>query len=73
MINDRYMQEDKQEFPKHACQYCGHDRKLVDTLVFDIFSWNEEKEEYEPCKYTDDFEHTGDEWCERCKKEWTGL
>jgi hypothetical protein len=66
------MQHITTKFPEHACQHCGSDRKLVETIVYDEFLWNEYKQEYQSNKFTDDFEHTGNEWCVRCEKEWTG-
>jgi hypothetical protein len=71
MIGD--METNVKTFPRHACQYCGHDRKLVDAILSDMFVWNETLGVYEPHMLTNDFEHTGDEWCERCGKEWTGF
>lgn len=60
------------KFPKHACQHCGEERKLVETIIDDEFFWNEDKKIYEPNKFTDNFEHTGREHCAHCGKEWTG-
>lgn len=65
------MQQTK-EFSKHACQYCGAERKLVETLIDDEFFWNGDDKRYEPNKFTDSFEHTGNERCAECKKKWTG-
>lgn len=60
-------------FPQHTCQYCGAERKLVETLIDDEFYWDEQRKEYLPNKFMDNFEHTGAEWCANCKKEWTGV
>jgi hypothetical protein len=61
------------KFPKHSCQYCGSERKLVETLIDDEFMWNDIEQAYEPNKFNDDFEHTGEERCSICEKEWTGV
>lgn len=61
------------KFPKHICQFCGCDRKLVETIIDDEFFWNEEDKMYQPNKFTDSFEHTGNNRCVQCEKEWTGL
>lgn len=57
---------------QHACQLCGYDRKLVETVIDDEFYWNEQAKRYEPNKFTDEFEHTGVERCANCGEEWTG-
>lgn len=67
------MNEETKTFPKHACQFCGCERKLVETLIDDEFIWNEIDQMYQPNKFTDVFEHTGNAWCPECKEEWTGL
>jgi len=59
-------------YPKYACQFCGSTRKLVETLIDDEFTWNDDKNHYEPNKFADEFEHTGGERCANCKREWTG-
>lgn len=64
--------DDTTTYPKYACQFCGSTRKLVETLIDDEFIWNDEEERYEPNKFTDEFEHTGEERCASCWKEWTG-
>lgn len=66
------MQHTTTNFQKHACQFCGAERKLVETLIDDEFFWNENEKRYEPNKFTDSFEHTGNEQCAECQKEWTG-
>lgn len=66
------MEQGTKKFLKHFCQYCGADRKWVETLLDDEFIWNEYTRAYEPNKFMDDFEHTGNEWCGKCEKEWTG-
>ena len=60
-------------FPKHACQFCGSTRKLVETLIDDEFVWCEIEKTYEPNGFTDVFEHTGIERCAECKQDWTGV
>ena len=61
------------KFPKYACQHCGSECKLVETLIDDEFCWNENEQRYEPNKFMDEFEHTGNEQCSQCKRDWTGL
>jgi hypothetical protein len=63
----------KKKFPKHACQLCGCERKLVETIIDDEFIWNEFSKTYEPNKFMDDFDHTGNERCSDCGEDWTGL
>lgn len=72
MINDQGM-SDIITYPKYACQFCGSMRKLVETVIDDEFIWNDEEKRYEPDKFSDNFEHTGEERCECCGKEWTGI
>jgi hypothetical protein len=36
-IKDQRMSEINQIFSKHACQYCGSERKFVETLIDDEF------------------------------------
>jgi hypothetical protein len=60
------------KFPKHACQGCGAERKLVETLIDDEFIWDESCNDYVPNGYTEDFEHTGNMRCGECGKDWTG-
>jgi len=59
-------------FAPHACQLCGAERKLVETLIDDEFFWNEETGRYEPNDFTDCFEHTGNVRCAQCGEAWTG-
>jgi len=66
------MQKTITNFPEHACQLCGSERKLVETLIDDEFFWDEKEKRYQSNKFTDDFEHTGNERCAQCKEEWTG-
>jgi len=66
------MEEIITKFPKHTCQYCGAERKLVETIIDDEFYWDEQSQQYQPNKFTDCFEHTSNERCAVCKKEWTG-
>lgn len=37
------------------------------------FFWNKDTSQYEPNKFTDDFEHTGNDRCSQCKRKWTGF
>ena len=67
------MDEKNIKFPKHACQFCGSDRKLVETLIDDEFFWSEEDQMYQPNKFTDMFEHTGNQRCAQCGEKWSGL
>lgn len=66
------MNTKKKKFPKHACQYCGAEEKLIEVLTFDRFFWNELSRCYEPNKPSNDIENTGKEWCFECEKKWTG-
>lgn len=61
------------KFLRHACQYCGAERKLVETLIDDEFFWDDVCQEYLPNKFMDNFEHTGNQRCAQCKEDWTGL
>ena len=60
------------KYPKFACQFCGSIRKLVETVIDDEFVWNESENRFEPIKFSDEFEHTGEERCAICGKDWTG-
>lgn len=60
------------KYLKHACQHCGAERKLVETLIDDEFIWDEASKEYVPNQFMDEFEHTGNVRCAECKREWTG-
>jgi len=62
----------KTKFPEHACQFCGGERKLVETIIDDEFLWDREEKIYQPNRFTDCFEHTGNDRCAECEKEWTG-
>ncbi len=62
----------KTRHPKHACQYCGSEVKLVETIIDDEFIWDERERKYVPIQYTDQFEHTGLERCAVCDNDWTG-
>jgi DNA-directed RNA polymerase subunit RPC12/RpoP len=59
--------------PEHACQYCGSKTKLVETLIGDEFCWDDISEAYQPNKFTDSVQHSGNNRCAECGKEWTGL
>ena len=61
------------KYPKFACQFCGSTRKLIETVIDDEFVWNERENRFEPNKFSDEFEHTGEERCAECNKNWTGL
>ena len=67
------MQQTTTKFPKHACRYCGSERKYVETLIDDEFFWDEVTQQYIPNKFTDMFEHTGVERCAECRRDWTGV
>jgi len=73
LINDQDMNQKSKKFPKHACQFCGCERKLVETIIDDEFFWDENTKEYQPNKFTDIFEHTGNNRCAKCEREWSGL
>jgi hypothetical protein len=66
------MKKKDKEFPKHACQFCGCEGKLVQTLIDDEFVWNEIEKIYQPNGFTDTFEHTGYAYRPDCKEQWTG-
>ena len=67
------MSEIIKTFPKHACQFCGCERKFVETIIDDEFFWDENDKMYQPNGFTDMFEHTGNNRCAECGKEWTGM
>lgn len=60
-------------FPKHACQFCGSLNKLVETIIDDEFYWDDSSKTYQPNKFSNTFEHTGNQRCSRCNKDWTGF
>lgn len=66
------METKKTSHPKHACQYCGSEVKLVETIIDDEFIWDEHNKMYIPNQLTDQFEHTGTERCAFCENDWTG-
>lgn len=66
------MQNVTQDFQKHSCQYCGAERKLVETIIDDEFVWNENEKRYEPNKFSNSFEYTGNVRCAECEQVWTG-
>ena len=66
------MKNETKTFPRHAYQFCGFERKLVQTLIDDEFIWNEIEKIYQPDGFTDTFEHTGYAYCPECKEQWTG-
>ena len=67
------MNTSEKRYPKHACQFCGSEIKLVETVIDDEFIWDEEQKKYVPNGFSDQFEHTGTEICSSCKREWTGI
>ncbi len=71
-INDQSMKNKIEKFPLYACQICGSTRKLVETIIDDEFFWNENDQIYQPNKFSDIFEHTGNQRCAQCEEEWTG-
>ena len=62
----------KTTFPKHACQHCGSEVKLVETIIDDEFIWDENAKKYIPNQFSDQFEHTGVERCASCNMDWSG-
>jgi hypothetical protein len=66
------MTESTKTFPKHACQFYGCERKLVQTLIDDEFFWDEKDHTYVPNGFTDTFEYTGYVYCPDSKEWWTG-
>lgn len=66
------MYKEVKNFPKHSCQFCGCERKLVETIIDDEFFWSEAEQMYQPNKFTNNFEHTGNNRCAQCEKEWSG-
>jgi hypothetical protein len=68
-----FMNTEIKKIPEHACQHCGAVCKLVETLIDDEFHWSETDKMYQPHKYTDAFEHTGNERCAECGEGWTGF
>lgn len=71
-INDQGMGEIIKKFPEHACQFCGSERKFVETIIDDELFWDEKDKMYQPNGFTDMFEHTGNVRCAECNKDWTG-
>ena len=67
------MKSKTKKFPKHACQFCGCERKFVETIIDDEFIWNKKEQMYQPNGFTDAFEHTGFAYCPECKEQWTGV
>lgn len=61
------------KYPKHVCQFCGSDRKFVETIIDDEFVWSEIENRFEPNKFCNDFEHTGEERCAECNNDWSGF
>lgn len=67
------MKKKTKTFPKHACQFCGCDRKFVETIIDDEFFWDETDQTYVPNGFTDTFDHTGVVSCAECRQSWTGM
>lgn len=67
------MNNQNTKFPKHACKFCGSERKLVETIIDDEFFWDKDDKMYQPNKFTDTFEHTGNQRCAQCEMEWSGI
>jgi hypothetical protein len=67
------MNEKVKYFPKHSCQFCGSECKLVETIIDDEFFWDEDEQAYQANKFTDIFEHTGNQRCAECERDWSGL
>lgn len=63
----------KKQISKHACQLCGCERKLVETIIDDEFYWDEDSQTYQPNGFTEMFEHTGNNRCAECGEDWSGL
>jgi len=72
LINHVLMDANKPIYPSHACQHCGSELKLVETIIDDEFYWDEQTMRYLPNKFTDLFEHTGVERCAICNEDWSG-
>ena len=67
------MKKEVKKYPKHACQFCGCERKYIETIIDDEFIWDEKYQGYVPNGFTDAFEHTGVVSCAECRQPWTGL
>ena len=67
------MKKKVKKFPKHSCQFCGSERKLVETIIDDEFFWSKNEQMYQPNGFTDNFEHTGNNRCAQCEKKWSGM
>lgn len=67
------MKNKTKTFPKHACQFCGCERKYIETIIDDEFIWDEKYQGYVPNGFTDAFEHTGVVSCAECRQPWTGM
>jgi len=61
------------KYPKNTFQFCGSDRKLVETIIDDEFYWDETTKMYQPNRFTNNFEHTGYVQCAVCEQKWTGM
>lgn len=72
MINYAQMKINKISIPKHACQSCGSEVKLVETIIDNEFIWDQNDNKYVPNRFSNQFEHTGVERCALCDNDWTG-
>jgi hypothetical protein len=61
------------KYPKYACQFCGSDRKFVETVIDDEFVWSEKENRFQPNKFSNAFQHTGEERCAECNNDWSGF
>ena len=62
------MDEATNQFPRHACQHCGSERKLLETLIDDEHVWNAAVQQYEPNRFTKYFDYTGKARCASARK-----
>ena len=67
------MENNIKKYPKHACQFCGSERKFVETIIDDEFFWSESEKIYQPNGFCDSFEHTGNNRCAEFEEVWSGL
>lgn len=60
------------KYNKYFCQHCGSDTKLVDTKIYDKCIIDPNTGEPDFVGFTDDFEHTGNDICANCERDWSG-
>jgi hypothetical protein len=60
------------KYNKNFCQHCGGQRVYVETIIDDEFIISESGS-VDTNGYTDIFEHTGNNRCAECNKEWSGV